>query len=249
MSFLVKLVGIFAVIFSGGIGMAHVAGKGAPPPEFAAWFTHPDGTPCNRFCLFGIVVGGTHIDEAQRKLEAHPLTQGMIVTHGISGDSETGAIGATVILSGGGARVIVNALRSVVSSAAIYAMPELDRNAADALPIVRAIRSANLGSMVAWLRLPRSVSSSDLFVTETIVFPNVTGARVTMTTRAKPGTDRRLTVDHEFISFAITGSTAARVRLAAGSSVSGRWQGFTSLDHYGDKPTPIPTPTPDRFAN
>lgn len=242
MSILVKIIGVLTLIFSGGIGMATVAGQGLPLPEFAGWFAHPDGTPCVRFCLFGIVVGGTHIEEAQQKLENHPLTQGMRLAYGISGDDFTTTYGATILLSTNGATIVVNSVRSVVSGVSIYATPDVVRaSTAKSLPILRALRSANLGAMIAWLKSPRTVSSSDLFDTETIVFPPISGARVTLLTRAAPGMDRRLAFNHELMSFAITGSLGIRLRNATGgTNVSGRWRGFTTLDYYGDRPTPIP---------
>jgi hypothetical protein len=188
-------------------------------------------------CLFGIVVGGTHIDEAQKKLEIHPLTQGMRMTLGISGDSFTSAYGATILLSTEGATIVVNSVRSVVSSVAIYATPEMVRRShAGSLPILRALRSASLGALVAWLKNPRTVSSSDLFETETLIFPEISGARVSLTAKAKPGSERRLSINHELTSFSIMGTLNARFRTATGGNVSGRWQGFTWLDVYGDRP-------------
>jgi hypothetical protein len=61
------------VVFSGMIPLTGALGRTAPPPEFAKWFTYPDGSPCSMPCLFGIQPGVTTPDEVRKILKTHPL--------------------------------------------------------------------------------------------------------------------------------------------------------------------------------
>ncbi len=66
----VLIVSAAAIVASRLSGNSHT-------PLVAALFTNPDGTPCQRPCLFGIRPGQTTLDEAVALLRVHPLTQSL----------------------------------------------------------------------------------------------------------------------------------------------------------------------------
>jgi hypothetical protein len=63
---------LLTMLFSGGIALAARAGRDAPLPAFAQWFTYPDGKPCPMPCLFGIQINVTKWDDAAAILQQHP---------------------------------------------------------------------------------------------------------------------------------------------------------------------------------
>lgn len=64
---------VLMVLFGGLIPFAGALGKTAPPPEFAKWFTYPDGSPCPMPCLFGIRPGVTRWEDINETLKIHPI--------------------------------------------------------------------------------------------------------------------------------------------------------------------------------
>ncbi len=48
---------------------------GARPSQFALLFTNPDGTPCQRPCLFGVRPGETSYQHTIALLQTHPFTR------------------------------------------------------------------------------------------------------------------------------------------------------------------------------
>jgi hypothetical protein len=56
-----------------GMGAACLIG-GTRSLHFAILFTNPDGTPCQRPCLFGVRPGKTPYDTAIKLLQLHPFT-------------------------------------------------------------------------------------------------------------------------------------------------------------------------------
>ena len=69
--------GLIAVL-SGAILAIHLIG-GLFPNPIAVLFTNPDGSPCQKPCLFGVRPGKMTLDEALKVLDQHPLTQAMQV--------------------------------------------------------------------------------------------------------------------------------------------------------------------------
>src|SRR5262245_35734692 len=52
---------------------------GTRPSPLAPIFTFPDGTPCERRCLFGIQPGVTSVVDAIALLKAHPLLRSFTI--------------------------------------------------------------------------------------------------------------------------------------------------------------------------
>src|SRR5690349_5351068 len=65
-----------AFIFTLVILLSGLAGHFRPPMFLSTFMTNPDGTTCNRPCLFGIHPGETNLDQAKLILASHPLTRG-----------------------------------------------------------------------------------------------------------------------------------------------------------------------------
>src|SRR5436853_7799482 len=60
------------ITFAAAILAIHLNG-GAEPSVVEMLFTNPDGSPCERPCLFGVEIGKTKLDQVQRLLDKHPL--------------------------------------------------------------------------------------------------------------------------------------------------------------------------------
>ncbi|MCC7448372.1 MAG: hypothetical protein IT324_13205 [Anaerolineae bacterium] len=69
---LIRLTRALISICTLAIFAAHLVGRTQPSP-LAALFTNPDGTPCERPCLFGIHPGKMSVDEAVAVLKNHRL--------------------------------------------------------------------------------------------------------------------------------------------------------------------------------
>lgn len=71
---LTLLVLIFSACF-GLITAARAAGNAAALPEGMAWFTHPDGTPCEGYCILGVTRATLTTPHILNALRSHPLTR------------------------------------------------------------------------------------------------------------------------------------------------------------------------------
>jgi hypothetical protein len=70
---------LLCILMTGGVA-ARLSGERVPL-SFQALFTNPDGTSCNRPCLFGIRPGETTVDQAIWMIKLHPATRDLpIVT-------------------------------------------------------------------------------------------------------------------------------------------------------------------------
>jgi hypothetical protein len=70
---LLRLTLIVTTLCTAAIGMTQWMTRQQPPPVLTI-FTNPDGTPCDRPCLFGVQPGLTSFDRAVELLRAHPFT-------------------------------------------------------------------------------------------------------------------------------------------------------------------------------
>src|SRR5262245_6345985 len=65
---------VLTIISASSTVMARLIGSTRPPP-ISAIFAHPDGSPCERPCLFGISPGKTDARQARLALSSHPITR------------------------------------------------------------------------------------------------------------------------------------------------------------------------------
>src|SRR5262249_50436568 len=68
-----RLTALLIVLCAFSAGIIH-DGSSQQPSSVLALFTKPDGTPCERPCLFGVQPGITSFDQALALLRAHPFT-------------------------------------------------------------------------------------------------------------------------------------------------------------------------------
>lgn len=72
---------------------------GAQPFAFSALFTNPDGTPCERPCLFGVRPGYTRHEDAIAILRSHPLTRHLQQTSDVAGEERFVGENITISMS------------------------------------------------------------------------------------------------------------------------------------------------------
>lgn len=73
-----RLVLFLLVFLSLAIAVARMIGSRYPSP-LDLLFTYPDGSPCQRPCLFGIRTGETKAADAVSMLKSHPITREFIL--------------------------------------------------------------------------------------------------------------------------------------------------------------------------
>src|SRR5260221_14186415 len=70
---IIRIAVVLMVSCASWVGIAWAVGH-AQPATTIVLFTNPDGTPCERPCLFGIRVGKTSYTRAIDLLRLHPFT-------------------------------------------------------------------------------------------------------------------------------------------------------------------------------
>jgi hypothetical protein len=59
------------------LGTAIVSGRAAALPQASGWFQDAQGRPCQKPCLFGVVIGQTTFDAAMTALRHHPSIESL----------------------------------------------------------------------------------------------------------------------------------------------------------------------------
>jgi hypothetical protein len=91
--------------FAVAIMIARLVGSARPKPAlYSMLFTNPDGSPCERPCMFGVRPGKMTPAEAVAILKQHPVTHGMTFREG---SSETAFLDAEYEFAGENGKVIV----------------------------------------------------------------------------------------------------------------------------------------------
>lgn len=91
--------------FAVAILSARLVGSTHPKPAlFSVLFTNPDGSPCERPCMFGVRPGKMTPEKAVEILKQHPITHGMTLR---TGSSETAFLDAEYEFAGEFGKIIV----------------------------------------------------------------------------------------------------------------------------------------------
>jgi hypothetical protein len=85
--------------------LARLVGSVRPKPAlFSMLFTNPDGSPCERPCMFGVRPGKMTTEKAVEILKQHPITRGMTFRQG---SSETAFLDGVYEFAGDNGKVII----------------------------------------------------------------------------------------------------------------------------------------------
>ncbi|MCC7447081.1 MAG: hypothetical protein IT324_06675, partial [Anaerolineae bacterium] len=90
---------VIILILAGVLWAARQIGAAQPPqPMLAVLFTNPDGSPCERPCLFGVRPGKMTRAEAEAVLKAHPTIRNLRFQLG-NGNTFTYLVGDTITVA------------------------------------------------------------------------------------------------------------------------------------------------------
>lgn len=152
---LLRLALTLALLLGAAFMAVTVLARISPPPPYGGAFTFPDGTPCQRRCLFGARPGFTRYDEAVTLLETHPLTRNLIRRERLSVIGMIFEGREMVVEIQGDARGLLTQISLHIEPTVVQRMRSLS---AEMPPLPETpLKGGTLGGTIAWLGAPSTL--------------------------------------------------------------------------------------------
>lgn len=150
-----RLALILALLIGAAFVVVTALSQALPPPPYGAVFTFPDGTPCQRRCLFGARPGLTRYEEAARLLAAHPLTRDLIRRDRLTVVGTIFEGREMIVEIQGDARGLLTQISLHIEPTVVQRMRSLSM---EMPPLPESpLKGGTLGGTVAWLGSPGTV--------------------------------------------------------------------------------------------